>query len=84
MVSGVPLTQIWTTFDILGVGISAALAQGLRMMAHAIREAFEARFGLAAYACQHAPDGRFQHFSTLSPSGFACEVFGIALVAALR
>jgi hypothetical protein len=25
----------WTTYDILGVGISAALAQGLRMMAHA-------------------------------------------------
>ena len=25
----------WTTFDILGVGISAALAQGLRMMAYA-------------------------------------------------
>src|ERR671921_928053 len=25
----------WTTFDVLGVGISAALAQGLRMMANA-------------------------------------------------
>ncbi len=24
----------WATFDIIGVGISAALAQGLRMMAH--------------------------------------------------
>ena len=32
---GRPSYADWTTFDILGVGISAALAQGLRMMAHA-------------------------------------------------
>jgi hypothetical protein len=31
---GRPSYVAWTTFDILGVGISAALAQGLRMMAH--------------------------------------------------
>jgi hypothetical protein len=29
-----PPYAYWTTYDILGVGISAALAQGLRMMAH--------------------------------------------------
>jgi len=29
-----PSYASWTTYDILGVGISAALAQGLRMMAH--------------------------------------------------
>jgi hypothetical protein len=29
----------------------------------------------AAFACQHAPSGRFQHFSTLSPSGFARQLF---------
>ena len=32
---GRPSYVDWTTFDVLGVGISAALAQGLRMMAHA-------------------------------------------------
>jgi len=32
---GRPSYFYWTTYDILGVGISAALAQGLRMMAHA-------------------------------------------------
>src|SRR5918912_1146716 len=32
---GRPSYVYWTTYDILGVGISAALAQGLRMMAHA-------------------------------------------------
>jgi hypothetical protein len=31
---GRPSYVYWITFDILGVGISAALAQGLRMMAH--------------------------------------------------
>ena len=31
---GRPSYVDWITFDILGVGISAALAQGLRMMAH--------------------------------------------------
>jgi hypothetical protein len=31
---GRPSYVDWTTFDILGVGISAALAQGLRMMAN--------------------------------------------------
>jgi hypothetical protein len=31
---GRPSYVAWTTFDILGVGISAALAQGLRMMTH--------------------------------------------------
>jgi hypothetical protein len=31
---GRPPYADWTTYDILGVGISAALAQGLRMMAH--------------------------------------------------
>jgi hypothetical protein len=31
---GRPPYTYWTTYDILGVGISAALAQGLRMMAH--------------------------------------------------
>jgi hypothetical protein len=31
---GRPSYQSWAAFDILGVGISAALAQGLRMMAH--------------------------------------------------
>jgi hypothetical protein len=30
-----PPYSSWTTYDILGVGISAALAQGLRMMANA-------------------------------------------------
>ena len=30
-----PTYALWTTYDILGVGISAALAQGLRTMAHA-------------------------------------------------
>ena len=40
--SGVPLT-FWTTYDILGVGISAALAQGLRMMAHVNPRGHEAR-----------------------------------------
>ena len=29
-----PAYATWTTYDILGVGISAALAQGLRTMAH--------------------------------------------------
>ncbi len=29
-----PTYATWTTYDILGVGISAALAQGLRTMAH--------------------------------------------------
>lgn len=29
-----PTYAQWATFDILGVGISAALAQGLRLMAH--------------------------------------------------
>jgi hypothetical protein len=29
-----PAYAIWTTYDILGVGISAALAQGLRTMTH--------------------------------------------------
>ena len=29
-----PPYAYWTTYDILGVGISAALAQGLRMVAH--------------------------------------------------
>ncbi len=29
-----PAYATWTTYDILGVGISAALAQGLRIMAH--------------------------------------------------
>ena len=29
-----PPYAYWTTYDILGVGISSALAQGLRMMAH--------------------------------------------------
>lgn len=29
-----PPYTYWTTYDILGVGISAALAQGLRVMAH--------------------------------------------------
>jgi hypothetical protein len=29
-----PSYATWTTYDILGVGISAALAQGLRIMAH--------------------------------------------------
>jgi hypothetical protein len=29
-----PPYAVWTTYDILGVGISAALAQGLRTMAH--------------------------------------------------
>jgi len=29
-----PPYTYWTTYDILGVGISAALAQGLRIMAH--------------------------------------------------
>jgi hypothetical protein len=32
---GRPSYIYWTTYDVLGVGISAALAQGLRMMAHA-------------------------------------------------
>ena len=32
---GRPSYVAWTTYDILGVGISAILAQGLRMMAHA-------------------------------------------------
>ncbi len=32
---GRPSYVFWTTYDILGVGISAALAQGLRIMAHA-------------------------------------------------
>jgi len=32
---GRPPYAYWITFDILGVGISAALAQGLRTMAHA-------------------------------------------------
>src|SRR5918997_2806970 len=31
---GRPSYEGWATFDVLGVGISAALAQGLRMMAH--------------------------------------------------
>jgi hypothetical protein len=31
---GRPSYGRWATFDVLGVGISAALAQGLRMMAH--------------------------------------------------
>jgi len=31
---GRPAYERWATFDVLGVGISAALAQGLRMMAH--------------------------------------------------
>ena len=31
---GRPPYVSWTTYDILGVGISAALAQGLRLMAH--------------------------------------------------
>ena len=31
---GRPTYERWATFDVLGVGISAALAQGLRMMAH--------------------------------------------------
>jgi hypothetical protein len=31
---GRPPYTYWTTYDILGVGISAALAQGLRLMAH--------------------------------------------------
>jgi hypothetical protein len=31
---GRPSYIAWTTYDILSVGISAALAQGLRMMAH--------------------------------------------------
>jgi hypothetical protein len=31
---GRPSYVAWTTYDILSVGISAALAQGLRMMAH--------------------------------------------------
>lgn len=31
---GRPSYERWATFDIIGVGISAALAQGLRMMAH--------------------------------------------------
>ena len=30
-----PAYSLWITYDILGVGISAALAQGLRLMAHA-------------------------------------------------
>jgi hypothetical protein len=30
-----PSYAYWATYDILGVGISAALAQGLRIMAHA-------------------------------------------------
>jgi O-antigen/teichoic acid export membrane protein len=30
-----PPYSLWTTYDILGVGISAALAQGLRIMANA-------------------------------------------------
>ena len=29
-----PPYTYWTTYDIIGVGISAALAQGLRLMAH--------------------------------------------------
>jgi len=29
-----PTYAFWTTYDIIGVGISAALAQGLRTMAH--------------------------------------------------
>jgi hypothetical protein len=29
-----PTYAFWTTYDIIGVGISAALAQGLRMLAH--------------------------------------------------
>jgi hypothetical protein len=33
-VVGRPAYGRWATFDILGVGISAALTQGLRMMAH--------------------------------------------------
>ena len=31
---GRPPYVLWSAYDILGVGISAALAQGLRMMAH--------------------------------------------------
>ncbi len=31
---GRPAYERWATFDIIGVGIAAALAQGLRMMAH--------------------------------------------------
>lgn len=31
---GRPSYAYWTTYDILGVGISAALAQGLRMVTH--------------------------------------------------
>ncbi len=30
-----PRYSFWVTYDVLGVGISAALAQGLRIMAHA-------------------------------------------------
>ena len=29
-----PPYERWATYDVFGVGISAALAQGLRMMAH--------------------------------------------------
>jgi hypothetical protein len=32
---GRPSYVSWTTYDVLGVGISATLAQGLRIMAHA-------------------------------------------------
>ena len=32
---GRPPYTYWTTYDIIGVGISAALAEGLRIMAHA-------------------------------------------------